>query len=183
MNFVITLLGRDRLGIVESFSKMVTEHGGAWCESRVLQVEGQFGGVFLADVKPENADLFESALRKTFEAEFTLGIVRSAAGAQPQAVHNTFRVRVICSDRRGLLHQFAQLCTAREINIVELQTNLGPAPMTGLMMFEINAVGDTPVALGRAEFRDALEALGNDVVVDFSDADPPEVLYARVDGP
>ena len=39
--------------------------------------------------------------------------------------------------------------------------------MTGLMTFEISAVGDSPEELDRDEFANALEALGEDVVVDF----------------
>ena len=39
--------------------------------------------------------------------------------------------------------------------------------MTGLMTFEISAIGDSPEELDRDEFSAALEALGEDVVVDF----------------
>lgn len=167
MRFVITLLGQDRPGIVESFSKAVADHEGTWCESRVLQVDGQFGGVFHAVVSPETSDAFESTLKATFESEFQLGLARSTANELPEPSSNKFSVRVLCGDRPGLLHEFAQLCSARAINILELQTNLVPAPMTGLMMFEIEAVGELLTALDRKKFANAIEALGNDVSVDF----------------
>ena len=167
MKFVITLLGSDRLGIVESFSKTVADHDGAWCESRIMQVEGQFGGVFLAEVPHENADAFESSLESSFQPDFHLAVVRSEADTTPAPARHPFEVIVLCGDRPRLLHKFAQLCTARQINILELETNLRPAAMTGLMTFEISAVGDSPEELNRDEFADALEALGEDVVVDF----------------
>jgi glycine cleavage system regulatory protein len=169
MRFVITLLGRDRLGIVESFSKTVADHGGAWCESRIMQVDGQFGGVFQAEVPDDRADAFESSLESSFQPEFHLAVVRSAADKNATVTRHSFEVIVLCGDRPGLVHKFAQLCTARQINILELQTNLCPAAMTGVMMFEISATGDSPEELDRDEFADALEALGDDVVVDFLD--------------
>ena len=168
MNFVITLLGIDRLGIVESFSKTVADHDGAWCESRIMQVEGQFGGVFLAEVPHNNADAFESSLEGSFQPEFHLAVVRSDADGAAAPARHSFEITVLCSDRPGLVHEFAQLCTARKINILELQTNLRPAAMTGLLMFEISATGDSPEPLDQSEFTTAFEALGDDVVVDFS---------------
>ncbi|NQV28499.1 MAG: hypothetical protein HQ518_29450 [Rhodopirellula sp.] len=169
MKFVITLLGRDRLGIVESFSKTVADHGGAWCESRIMQADGQFGGVFLAEVPDDNASEFENSLGSSFQPEFHLAVVRSDADRKAAQPRHSFEIIVLCGDRPRLLHKFAQLCTARQINILELQTNLRPAAMTGLMMFEISAVGDSPEPLDQDEFADALEALGDDVVVDFLD--------------
>ena len=140
MKFVITLLGTDRLGIVESFSKTVADHDGAWCESRIMQVEGQFAGVFLAEVPSDNSDAFEGSLEGSFQPEFHLAIVRSDAEKSSAPSRHSFGITVLCSDRPGLVHEFAQHCTARKINILELQTNLRPAAMTGLLMFEIEAV-------------------------------------------
>jgi len=167
MNFVVTLLGRDRLGIVESFSSAVTDHGGTWCESRILQVDDQFAGVFHADLPPDNADRFESDLRAAFESDFTLAVARSTPDTEAAASWNRFEVRVLCSDRRGLLHDFARLCTAREINIQELQTNLKQAPMSGVKMFEIRAACQSASRIDPDTFSDDVEALGQDVVVDF----------------
>lgn len=171
MKFVITLLGSDRLGIVESFSKTVADHEGAWCESRIMQVEGQFAGVFLAEVPSDNSDAFEGSLEVSSQPEFHLAVVRSVSDEANPPDRHSFEITVLCSDRPGLVHEFAQLCTARKINILELQTNLRPAAMTGLLMFEISATGDSPQPLDQEEFTHAFEALGDDVVVDFTNSD------------
>ena len=170
MNFVVTLLGRDRLGIVESFSSAVANHGGTWCESRVLQVDDQFGGVFHAIIPAGSADQFESDLRDAFAHDFTLGVVRSGSTPASAAARSRFRVRVLCGDRQGLLHDFAQLCTAREINILELQTNLRQAPMSGLKMFEISALCEAATDVDVPAFSEAVESIDDDVVLYFSAA-------------
>jgi glycine cleavage system regulatory protein len=93
MKFVITLLGSDRLGIVESFSKTVADHDGAWCESRIMQVEGQFGGVFLAEVPHGNADAFETSLESSFQPEFHLAVVRSNTDKEPASARLRLKSR------------------------------------------------------------------------------------------
>ena len=173
INFVVTLLGQDHIGIVEAFSHAVADHSGTWCESRVLQVDTQFGGVFRAQLPSDQADAFEAALRTEFEGEFQLGVARSQAVDAPQQDGNSFSVRVICSDRQGLVEDFAHMCTERSINIVELQTELQTAAMSGLVLFCINAVAECSSPLDRSEFASAIETLGHDVVVDFVDADRP----------
>lgn len=169
INFVVTLLGQDRLGIVEAFSHAVANHKGTWCESRVLQVDSQFGGLFRAQLNSDQADAFEDALRQEFEGDFQIGLVRSQAPEVPHHAENTFGVRVICSDRRGLVEDFAHMCTERSINIVELRTELQPAAMSGLLLFSINAVTECSSSLDRSEFAATIETLGHDVVVDFFD--------------
>lgn len=171
INFVVTLLGQDHIGIVEAFSHAVANHNGTWCESRVLQVDTQFGGVFRAQLPSDQADAFEAALRTEFEGEFQLGLARGQAADEPHEASNSFSVRVICSDRQGLVEDFAHMCTERNINIVELQTELQTAAMSGLVLFCINAVAECPSPPDRAEFAAAIETLGHDVVVDFIESD------------
>ena len=167
MKLVVTLLGPDRTGIVESFSRIVADHGGNWCESRVLAGEGQFGGVFMAGVDDDHAERLEGALRERFGERFQLAIAYGQATTQ--APINALKIRFFAADRPGLMHEFSEICASRGINILELQTNLNPAPMSGLMVFEIEAVGDVPESCDRAELAMALEALGHDILVEFTD--------------
>ena len=168
MKLVITLVGTDRLGIVESVSKTVTEFGGSWGDSRVMRVEGQFGGVFSAELHAEQASAFERALRSLFEPEFTLGVRRSTDVSDKSSSTDILKIRVLGADRVGLLHDFAALCTERDINILELDTHRRRAPMSGFMMFEISAIAEATGELNVSEFADCLEAMGEDLVVDVA---------------
>ena len=44
ISMVMTLIGKDRPGLVESLSRTVEEHGGNWEESRMAHLAGQFAG-------------------------------------------------------------------------------------------------------------------------------------------
>ena len=53
-DLVLTLIGPDRPGLVESLAKRVTAHGGNWVESRMAHLAGQFAGILRVEVPPEN---------------------------------------------------------------------------------------------------------------------------------
>ena len=40
---VMTVIGPDRTGLVESIARIVAEHGGNWLESRMSRLGGEFG--------------------------------------------------------------------------------------------------------------------------------------------
>ena len=39
---VMTVIGKDRTGLVESLASLVAEHGGNWLESRMCRLGGEF---------------------------------------------------------------------------------------------------------------------------------------------
>ena len=42
---VMTIIGPDRTGLVESVARVVAEHGGNWLESRMCRLGGEFAGI------------------------------------------------------------------------------------------------------------------------------------------
>jgi len=50
---VLTLIGPDRPGLVESVAARVAAHGGNWLESRMAHLAGQFAGILRVEVPAE----------------------------------------------------------------------------------------------------------------------------------
>ena len=42
---VMTIIGPDRTGLVESVARVVADHGGNWLESRMSRLGGEFAGI------------------------------------------------------------------------------------------------------------------------------------------
>ena len=51
---VMTVIGRDRPGLVDSVASLVAEHGGNWLESRMSRLGGHFAGILRVEVPGEN---------------------------------------------------------------------------------------------------------------------------------
>ena len=49
-SLVLTVLGEDRPGLVESLASIIAAHEGNWSESRMAQLAGQFAGILRASV-------------------------------------------------------------------------------------------------------------------------------------
>ena len=53
-DLVLTLIGADRPGLVESLAKRVAAHRGNWVESRMAHLAGQFAGILRVEVPAAN---------------------------------------------------------------------------------------------------------------------------------
>jgi glycine cleavage system regulatory protein len=49
----MTIIGKDRTGLVESIARVVAENGGNWLESRMCRLGGQFAGILRIHVPVE----------------------------------------------------------------------------------------------------------------------------------
>jgi methionyl-tRNA formyltransferase len=60
---VVTVVGRDRPGIVRALSERAARHGANWAASRMERVAGEFAGMVHFEVARENAHALAEALR------------------------------------------------------------------------------------------------------------------------
>src|SRR5262245_27874365 len=61
---VMTVIGKDRTGLVESVARLVAEHGGNWLESRMCRLGGEFAGILRVHVPTERRSGLEAELAK-----------------------------------------------------------------------------------------------------------------------
>src|SRR6516162_5787899 len=98
---VMTIIGKDRPGLVESVAAIVTEHSGNWLESRMARLGGQFAGILRVEVPTDH----ESSLLSALKQLETRGL---AVVVQPdQAVTSLIAARlssldIIGQDRPGI---------------------------------------------------------------------------------
>src|SRR5262245_66446511 len=59
---VITVIGRDRPGLVEAIAAAVANHGGNWLEGRMAHLAGQFAGLVRIEVATEKVSELREAL-------------------------------------------------------------------------------------------------------------------------
>ena len=52
---VLTLIGADRTGLVETVSQVIAEHGGSWEQSRMARLAGRFAGILQVSVPVDAA--------------------------------------------------------------------------------------------------------------------------------
>jgi glycine cleavage system regulatory protein len=166
-SLVLTLLARDRPGLVEAIAELVARHGGNWLESRMASLAGQFAGILRVEVDATAAAALETALR-SLEVEPGLAIVVRAAGEAPPPAGRLLSLELVGQDRPGIVRQVAQALAAKRVNVEQLESECISAPMTGETLFRARALLRLPLALAEAELKAALESIAEDLMVDVT---------------
>ena len=175
VDFVLTIIGQDRPGLVELVSRTVTGHGGNWEASRMARMSGRFAGILQVSVPAAEADRLAAALG-ALDGQGLRVVVERAAGATGAAgaTTRTLRIELVGNDRPGVIRDVSSALADRGINVEELSTECASAPMSGGNLLRVEAEVSVPRELGADGLRQLLEARAPDFMVDVAAVGDPD---------
>jgi glycine cleavage system regulatory protein len=171
IDLVLTLIGPDSPGIVDSVAEVVAAHGGNWLESRMAHLAGKFAGVLCVEVADEQSAALEDALRHLEVDGLTVIVERSASVEAPE--QHAMEIELLGGDRPGLLHEISALLATQRINVEELATDRPAAAHSGDRMFHAHIRVIIPAAVDVTTVREGLERLAGDLMVEIRLAEAP----------
>jgi glycine cleavage system regulatory protein len=163
---IMTVLGSDRPGLVNSLAETVARHGGNWLESRMARLAGQFAGIVRIECPADSADALLRELQAPGNNGLTVQAVRESV-AEP-IKRRTLIVDVVGNDRPGIVRELTTAIARAGGNIEELTTGLESAPMTGQPMFRAHGIISTGEDSDPSVLTNAIESLGGDLTVDVT---------------
>lgn len=166
-HLVLTLIGRDRPGLVSAVSDIVAAGGGNWLDTSMASLAGHFAGVLLVDVPTARADALIAALR-ALETQGLRLLIETSVDPQTPAASPTLTLDLIGLDRPGLVRDISRVLAAHQVSIVELESGRTQASFSGAPMFKAHAKLRLPETLDSESLRDALEALADELMVDLT---------------
>ena len=89
---VITLIGDDRPGIVESIASIVLAHQGDWIESNMANLSGKFAGILRVSLPEQEYDAFALDLKTKTRG---LNIALEPADAESCENNRSYRLDLI----------------------------------------------------------------------------------------
>jgi len=167
-HLVLTFLSSDRPGLIESVAEVVRSHEGNWRQSRLIRLGGQFAG--LADVQVAEADA--PGLLRALEAlgeRSGLDIQVHQEAVAPPDSGRVVHLELTGLDRPGIIAEVTGALMKRGVNVLELETEVRSAPMSGEPLLTASAelgVGEGEVDLDA--LHDALEAVAESLDLDLS---------------
>jgi glycine cleavage system regulatory protein len=170
---VMTIIGKDRTGLVESVARLVADHGGNWQESRMCRMCGEFAGILHIQVPAEQERALAQALQELQNQGLTV-VIRTGDTGPDSSRKRMARLELVCHDRAGIISQISGTLARHGINVEELATECSSAPMSGEMLFKALAKLQLPESCSTAEIRSSLERVVPDIMVDLSLAELPE---------
>lgn len=138
---VLTVVGADRIGIVEDIARLVATRGGNVEGSKMAVLGGEFAAILLVAMTEEAMGELEASLPSLErETGLRLAFKRTSPPRQDRAPHGrTYRLESVSLDSPGVVQAIAALLKRHGANIVELETLISPAPWSGAPMFHMLA--------------------------------------------
>ena len=165
-SLVVTVIGKDRPGLVESVSAVVEDHGGSWVESRMSRLAGEFAGILRVSVPAAQADGLASALEALKAGGRRVVVERGFEESDVEG--HVIVLELIGGDRPGIVHKISEALAARGVNVDELNTECDGAPWSGDTLFKAMARLRAPQNLDLDQLRESLEAIAGDLMVDIT---------------
>jgi glycine cleavage system regulatory protein len=163
----MTVIGRDRPGLVESIADLVASHGGNWLESRMSRLGGHFAGILRVEVPAEKEQGLIGNLKELSSRGLT--VVVHSERSKEELLPGRLRVlEIVGQDRPGIVRQISHALLGYGVNVEELQTECASAPMTGETLFKARAKVRIPDLADVEQIRQNLEKIASDLIVDIS---------------
>lgn len=162
----MTVIGKDRPGLVESVSNIVAEHGGNWLESRMSRLGGYFAGIVRVEVPAQSGRPLADALKQLDTHGLT--VVVHSDQDQIVAARQTNILEIVGQDRPGIVRQISHTLAKFGVNVEELHTECTSAAMSGETLFKARAVLNVPPSCDVSKLREELERIAGDLIVEIS---------------
>jgi len=173
---VITALGADRPGIVNTITRQVSSCGCNIEDSRLAMLGDEFTFIMLLSGSWNAITLIESTLpQKGAELELLIVMKRTSAHERPP-MPATVWVKVDVKDSPHLIERFTDLFDTHQMNIAELASKTRPADATtpaqlSIQMTAHSAANTDPAIIEQAfhQLCTELKAQGSINVVSYSE--------------
>ena len=169
---VMTVIGPDRPGLVESVAELVAAHGGNWLESRMSRLGGQFAGILRVELPEAKKGDLTTALKR-LEARGLAIVIQPDVTEPPATGERLSILEIVGQDRPGIVRQISGVLAKQGVNVEELETECASAAMSGETLFKARAKLSLPKSCDTASLRCELERIASDLIVEFSLAELP----------
>lgn len=163
-SLILGFIGQDKPGLVQKLTETVSNHGGNWLESRMTRLSGVFSGIARVEIEDEDIDALAAALESIADMTIT---VRQPPEAMEAAQTVSMTLNIIGPDRPGILREVAGALSRSVVNVVELETRVLPAPMSGEPTFYSDAIVEVPIATNKGLLVERLNEIGVELGVDI----------------
>jgi glycine cleavage system regulatory protein len=144
IELVLTIIGRDRAGVVATLADVIRFHEGNWKRSELAEIAGTFAGVVVVEVGDDRVDelLTNLVILRDQGVHVTAQQVEEPVVAPDT---DDVRLRLTGEDRPGVVHEISTAISDAGISISRLGTVTDLPGEDGGKRFEITVQLSVPV--------------------------------------
>lgn len=163
VQFIATVSGPERSGIMSKLAKQTHDLGGIWLDSKLNHLDGQFIGLIKIELPTDNAERLKAAFAEQADlcAQFNdvkeVGIDRTLLTMSFQS-----------NDREGLVHDISNVLTDCNVDVDHMDAHrIGIADL-GRSLFTSTFILRVPANIDLATLEKRLAEIEEHAVVHFS---------------
>jgi glycine cleavage system regulatory protein len=166
-SIILTVTGKDRPGLVDDMSAIITQLEGNWLESRITKLSGNFAGIIRVSVPEQNTEQLEADLKAVECESFHLSIELQHS-AEADVPVRELSLEIIGPDHPGIIRDISHALAEKKISINEMLTDCNDGAMSSERIFSAEINISIPIAVSVDMLRDKLEDLADQLMVDIS---------------
>lgn len=159
---ILTLIGNDKPGLIESLAQKVYSLDGNWLSSNFSHMAGQFAGFVELSIPADQHQGFIEYLK----AHPDLTIHSVSADTAEETPEHIAQIEIVGNDKPGIVQELTSVLHGFNINIIKFTSGCESAPNWGSLLFKANATVAIPDGFDVDQLTAALEEVANDLVVD-----------------
>ena len=171
-SLIISAVGSDRPGIVSELSGTITSHGGNIEKSRMTRLGSDFTIIMLVTVDPKWEESLVVALQAIKELSIT------TKGTEPKTTviagenckdtaGESCQMSLSGADNEGIVKVLSKYLEQKSINIIEMDTHISQAPISGSPLFNLNASVSIPGEVDGRDIQSDLSQIAQDLGVEI----------------
>ena len=163
-SLIISVVGSDRPGIVSEISGIITSHGGNVEESRMTRLGSDFTIVMLVTVDSK----WEESLVVTLQAIKELSIMTKATESNTVITGVNCQISLNGADNEGIVNVISKYLSKKSMNILDMETHISNAPVTGTPLFNLMAITTIPSNIDLSEIQSDLSLIAQKLGVEIT---------------
>ena len=164
-SLVRTALGFDKPGIVSELTGIVTEYNGNIQESKMLSLGSEFVVMMLVTIDIS----IQETLIKALEEVDGLNISTKNTKLQKLSTDEVhYKIKLNGADNEGIVNVLSNYLTKESMNIVDLETKIINAPVTGAPIFNLKAMTTVSKLKNINEIQSDLSQIANKLGIEIS---------------
>ena len=164
-HLIITVIGQDRPGLVETLSDTVYQNQGNWLSSSLSKLAGHFTGILQVEVADQYVGVLSNALTQLDDLQVQI-VEEESKNLPTSVVHHLL---VTGNDRSGIVKDVTTKLNQLGINIHKLKTQSDSAPNWGYPIFSARFQLELPSDLNIEYVQEELEKIADDLTIDIDD--------------
>jgi|TARA_B110000116_G_scaffold261864_1_gene266526 glycine cleavage system regulatory protein len=162
-HLVISCIGPDQTGLVDTLSKIISKHQGNWQVSSLHHLSGFFAGVIEVAVASEKSESLISELKAISGLSCQIEMAKPNL---PDVVSNLV-LEITANDRAGIVQEVSSVIHHQSGNLIKLVSSKNSAAHTGQDIFKAKVQIDIDNK-SVDDLINALEKIADDLMVDIS---------------